>query len=47
MKYIKISHTPLYKVVLDNLCDKDFQYTFVDLVKRRNGLALWNSIGLF
>lgn len=21
MKYIKISHTPLYKVVLDNCCD--------------------------
>lgn len=26
------------------LCDKDFNYSFVDLIKRRNGLATWESV---
>ena len=26
------------------LCDKDGEYSFVDLIKRRNGLASWESI---
>lgn len=26
------------------LCDKDGNYSFVDLIKRRNGLAGWETI---
>lgn len=26
------------------LCDKDGNYSYVDLVKRRNGLASWETI---
>ena len=28
------------------LCDKDGNYSFVDLIKRRNGLATWETIKL-
>lgn len=28
------------------LCDKDGNYSFVDLIKRRNGLASWETIKL-
>ena len=30
-----------------NLCNKKGEYSFVDLIKRRNGLATWQTVRLF